>query len=38
VLLGEVTQIEPYTLKNVQGHWLIDGQEIEERLVFGASI
>jgi hypothetical protein len=37
-LIGEVVQIECYTTKNRQGHWLIDGQEIEGDRVIGESI
>jgi len=29
VAIGEVVQIERYTLQNVDGHWCIDGQDIE---------
>ena len=28
LVIGEVVQIERYTLINVEGHWLVDGQEI----------
>ena len=35
VVIGEVVQIERYTLKKVGGYWLIDGQEIEGDRVIG---
>ena len=38
VVIGEVVQVERYTLKNVEGHWLIDGQEIQEDRVIGRTI
>jgi hypothetical protein len=38
VVIGEMIQIERYTLKNIEGHWLIDGQEIQENHVIGRTI
>jgi hypothetical protein len=38
VVIGEVVQVERYTLKNVEGHWLIDGQEIQEDRAIGRTI
>jgi hypothetical protein len=38
VLIDEVVQIERYPLKNLQDHWLIDGQEIEGGRVIGEAI
>lgn len=38
LVIGEVVQVERYTLKNVAGHWLIDGQEIEEDRVIGRTV
>jgi len=38
VVIGEVVQVERYTLKNVEGHWLIDGQEIQEDRVIGRTV
>ena len=38
VVIGEVRQVETYSLKLVEGHWLIDGQEIRENRMIGKSI
>ena len=38
LVIGEVKQVERYTLKLVAGHWLIDGQEIKEDHVIGRTI
>jgi hypothetical protein len=38
VVIGEVRQIERYTLKNMEGHWLMDAQEIQEDRVIGGTI
>jgi hypothetical protein len=38
MVIGEVRQVERYTLKNVEGHWLIDGQAIQEERVIGRTI
>ena len=38
VVIGEVVQVERYSLKNIKGQWLIDDQEIEEDRVIGKSI
>jgi hypothetical protein len=38
MVIGEVRQVEHYTLKNVAGHWLIDGQAIQEERVIGRTI
>ena len=38
MVIGEVRQVERYTLKNVAGHWLIDGQAIQEERVIGRTI
>ena len=38
LVIGEVRQLETYTLKNVQGRWLIDGQEVQEDHVIGRTI
>jgi hypothetical protein len=38
VVIGEVRQIERYTLKNVEGAWLIDDQDIQHDRVIGRSV
>jgi hypothetical protein len=38
VVIGEVRQVERYTLKNVDGAWLIDGQEIQHDRVIGRTV
>jgi hypothetical protein len=38
VVIGEVVQVERYTLKNVGGYWRIDKQEIEGDRVIGRTI
>ena len=38
MVIGEVRQVERYTLKNVAGHWLIDGQAIQEERVIGRTV
>ena len=38
VVIGEVRQIERYTLKNMEGHWLMDAQEIEKDRVIGRTL
>lgn len=38
VVIGEVRQIERYTLKNVEGVWLIDDQDIQHDRVIGRSV
>ena len=35
VLIGEVKQIERYTLKKVERYWRIDSQKIQEDHVIG---
>jgi hypothetical protein len=36
--IPQVVQIEWYSLKNVEGNWLIDGQEIEKDRVIGRTV
>jgi hypothetical protein len=38
VVIGEVRQVEQYTLKKVDGHWLIDDQDIQADRVIGRSV
>jgi hypothetical protein len=38
VVIGEVVQVETYSLKKVKGQWRIDSQEIEEDRVIGKSV
>ena len=38
MVIGEVLQVERYTLKNVRGHQLIDKQEIQEDGVIGQAV
>jgi len=38
VVIGEVVQVERYTLKKMDEHWLIDGQEIQGDHVIGRTI
>lgn len=35
VVIGEVVQVELYTLKQVDERWLIDGQKIHDDRVVG---
>ena len=38
LVIGEVRQVETYSLKKVKGHWRIDSQEIQEDHVIGRTI
>jgi len=38
LVIGEVRQVETYSLKKVKGHWRIDSQEIQEDRVIGRMI
>ena len=38
LVIGEVRQVETYSLKKVKGHWRIDSQEIQEDRVIGRTI
>ena len=38
VVIGEVRQVETYSLKKVKGHWRIDSQEIQEDRVIGRTV
>ena len=38
VVIGEVVQVETYSLKKVKGHWRIDAQQIQEDRVIGRTI
>ena len=38
VVIGEVVQVERYSLKKVKGPWRIDSQEIQEDRVIGRTI
>ena len=38
LVIGEVRQVETYSLKKVEDHWRIDSQEIQEDRVIGRTI
>jgi hypothetical protein len=38
MVIGEVRQVETYSLKKVDGHWRIDTQEIQEDRVIGRTL
>ena len=38
LVIGEVRRVETFTLKKVEGRWLIEGQEIQEERVIGRTI
>ena len=38
LVIGEVRQVETYSLKQVKGRWLIDSQEIREDHVIGRTL
>lgn len=38
VMIGEVRQVETYSLKKMEGHWLIDDQQIQGGQVIGRTI
>jgi hypothetical protein len=38
LVIGEVRQVETYSLKKVKGHWRIDSQKIQEDRVIGRTV
>jgi hypothetical protein len=38
LVIGEVRQVETYSLKRVKGHWRIDHQQIQEDHVIGRTL
>jgi hypothetical protein len=38
LVIGEVRQVETYSLKKVEGHWLIDDQQIHDDHVIGRTV